>query len=326
MRQFSGLQYQYIDLANHLGHDRTDWDTRLEIGQDTYHSTSRDSIINSAKYPILARKAVRAINLTHKKQPCNIPVMFDATASGLQILAVLTGCERTAMHTNLINTNDRQCAYQNMSEAMTDLGYPIDRDGIKPATMTFFYASQAEPEKIFGRGTLALELFYQTLYEELPGATQAMYEMLAWWNNKATFHRWELPDGHVAHVPVMETFETKIESKKLDATFTYQFSENTVSTYNRPLPANVVQSVDGYVVRELRRRCGFPILPIHDCFGVHPNHVNKLRYHYLAIFRELAESNLFETIGRQCSGKYMKFRKHNLKLSSLMNDAEYHLS
>ncbi|QDP56449.1 MAG: putative RNA polymerase [Prokaryotic dsDNA virus sp.] len=328
MRQFTGLEYLFINLANNLGFDKEDWDERLEIGQAVYHNNiNREEILETGKEAILAAKTVRAIDAAYKGEPCNIPVMFDATASGLQILAVLSGCPDTAENVNLINVNGCQCAYNNMAETMSKfVGKRLERSVIKPPTMTFFYASTAEPQKVFGKDTHELEMFYTTLAEEFPGATDLMYLMLSFWNSKALYHQWTLPDGHVAHVPVLDKFQTKVEINELEGTtFTYQFTDNTTSTYNKPMPANIVQSIDGYVVRELRRRCNFPILSIHDCFAVLPNRVNELRYHYLKIFKELADSNLLDTIAREVSGKFIRTRKRTSKLSTLMKTAEYHI-
>ena len=65
MRQFTGLEYLFINLANNLGFDKEDWDERLEIGQAVYHNNiNREEILETGKEAILAAKTVRAIDAT----------------------------------------------------------------------------------------------------------------------------------------------------------------------------------------------------------------------------------------------------------------------
>ena len=47
----------------------------------------------------------------------------------------------------------------------------------------------------------------------------------------------------------------------------------------------------------------FPVMIVHDCFGVHPNHVNRLRYWYNQIMSRLASSDILNDICSQIYGE-----------------------
>ena len=65
-------------------------------------------------------------------EPIGMPVEMDATASGIQILACLSGCVTTASAVNLIDTFCREDLYQEVANEMTKkLGSAIERADVK---------------------------------------------------------------------------------------------------------------------------------------------------------------------------------------------------
>lgn len=97
-----------------------------------------------------------------------------------------------------------------------------------------------------------------------PGAWQLLQELLASWQPYALVHEWKLPDGFDARVKVMEKQEARIEVDELDhATFTYEYYENVGSKRGLSNAANVVHSVDAYVLRCIHRRCNYNPLILH---------------------------------------------------------------
>lgn len=92
--------------------------------------------------------------------------------------------------------------------------------------------------------------------EMAPGAFELLQELLASWQPYALVHAWKLPDGYDARVKVMQEQETRIEVDELDhASFTYQYYVNEGSEKGLSNVANVVHSIDAFILRELVRRC-----------------------------------------------------------------------
>lgn len=330
MREFTGFEYIKIDLANHYGLDRLTWDERLEwVDRHTGHL---DIMAGTAKEPVLYRKALRAFHAALNQEPTGFIMGLDATASGLQILACLSGCHATARNVNLINTGEREDAYESTAVTMTKYANSkFEREVVKHPLMTTFYGSTEQPKSVFGDGTPELEAFYETLQTEFPGALEAMNDIQSCWQPDAYAHSWTLPDGHTAYVPVMSAATKTIEIDELEhLQFTQQIWVNEPSEFGISLCANVVHSIDGYVVREMRRRARnqmFEVLSIHDSFWASPNHMNKVRKNYIDILAEIAESNLLQDILRQITGDHeLIHTKLSYDLADKIRESEYPLS
>ena len=81
---------------------------------------------------------------------------------------------------------------------------------------------------------------------------------------------------------------------------------------SKALPANVVQSVDGYVCREMiRRMSGEYIMTIHDAFYCLPEDMELMIQNYKDIMCELLDSNLLNDILSELSGKQITLSKDN---------------
>ena len=89
-----------------------------------------------------------------------------------------------------------------------------------------------------------------------PGAFELLQDLLDSWQPFALAHEWKLPDGYDARVKVMEQQECRIEVDELDhATFTYLYYENQGTEKGLSNVANVIHSVDAFILREMIRRC-----------------------------------------------------------------------
>lgn len=89
-----------------------------------------------------------------------------------------------------------------------------------------------------------------------PGAYTLLQELLDSWQPYALVHSWKLPDGFDARVKVMQKEETRIEVDELDhASFTYEYYVNQGSKKGLANVANVVHSIDAFILREMVRRC-----------------------------------------------------------------------
>ncbi len=142
-----------------------------------------------------------------------------------------------------------------------------------------------------------------------------------------TLHQWELPDGHIARVPVTEMTDVRVEIDELDhRTFTYRYNRQQPSENFRSLVANIVHSVDGFVAREMIRRCDTEIVHIHDCFVFSPDQLQLVCRTYRKILAEIADMDLLSDILSEISGEYVPVEKLSNDLSTDILASEYMLS
>ena len=263
MQQFTGYQYLLIDIANnHLaGLNKKTFKERLDWANANLGRLEDEAEGRIWKERPLYIKAVMALRKAQQGEPTGHLVGFDAVCSGMQIMSALTGCHDGAKATGLIDPNHRADAYSDCTRMMSDIlgrSLPNMRDSVKQAVMTSLYGSRAEPKKVFGEGTPELEAFYQAMYELCPGACELLDILVNSWQPWALNHAWILPDGFDSVVKVMQECKTKIEVDELaHSTFAYVWYENEGEESGVKNAANVVHSIDGYVLRSLIRRCNY---------------------------------------------------------------------
>ena len=282
----------YIAIANHAGKDKLSWEDRIE-----WSKSSLNTIIDGKikwDEPHLGRKAVKALLDTIDDQPTGYWMTLDATASGIQIMAALSGCTETASATNMVDPAVRRDLYQEVTNAINNLcTVPTTRKVVKKVVMTFFYNSIKTPERMLTKDQLAA--FYQVIQQLFPGAYKVMDIVNNLWNINGSHHRWTLPDGHVAHVPVLGTVKYNTPYGSI-----YRTELVTSPNYRSLLP-NVIHSIDGYIAREMIRRCDFEVIHIHDCFGSHPNNMGVISQCYREILAEISDSTLLNSIVKELS-------------------------
>lgn len=337
MQLFSPKQYLEIAIANHYGLDKKTWQERLDwfdmVGLAAFNSKKLMEIYTKgASEPMMFRKMVNQYNNAMHGLKVDGLVSLDATASGVQILGALTACRKTCQRTNLIDDGIRHDLYGESSEYMNTFSLNTTRDDLKQPVMTVFYGSTEQPKLLFGKGSNELKTFYKFLEDELTGAYEAMADIANCWNPEALEHSWPLPDGHRVIVKVMEQETKRIEIDELGgSTFSYVYYANKASDYGRSLAANVVHSVDGYIVREMIRRAaeaGFKLLTIHDSFWCHPNYCNEMRQNYNDIMAEICEMDLLSTILSEITGDELEVvaLSDRKKLAAEIRNANYALS
>ena len=328
MRNFTGTQYLKIDIANMYGLDGENWDVRLNWVEENLDKLEEH--VGDADKPARYLKAVEALRDTQKGIPTGHLMGLDSTASCFQIMAILMGCLDTAKSVNLVDTGNREDVYQNIADVMSKCcDKTITRKVAKAPIMTTSYGSKAQPKKVFGDGTKELEAFYDTLSEVVPGALECMDDIVSCWQSGALAHSWRLPDGHTTEVKVMESVAEKIEIDELGTSFTHKAYINKGTERGISLIANIVQSIDGYVVREMIRRChrsGFEIITVFDEFLAHPNNMNSLRQHYIDILCEMSDMDLLGSILSDITGETIRMEKGIDNLSDYIRKSEYALS
>lgn len=264
MKKFTPKQYLEIDIANSYGMDKNTWDQRLSWFENCRESIEQGDILamsKGAKEPAQFLAGVLAYRDTLAGQPTGYLCGLDATASGLQLLSVLSGCRLSARTCNLVNTGKREDAYTLVYTQTCNLlgiptsDFPVSRTQAKNALMTHLYGSRAVPKEVFGEGSPALAAFYESVDVLMPGANTLNQELLALWNPGALTHEWVLPDGFEVCIKVMDREVHTVNF--LDKEFKVVRKVNRPTKEGLSLGANIVHSIDGMVVREVSRRCNY---------------------------------------------------------------------
>ena len=282
MQMFTGWEALLIDVANQYGKDKLLFEERIQWATDNLNKL--ESLASEAETKPLYMKAVMAVRKAQQGIPSGHLVGFDGVCSGVQIMSALTGCEAGADNAGLINPNKRADAYAATTDTMNQIlggGVEVSRKDAKRALMTSCYGSKATPKEVFGEDTPELNAFYQAMMIVAPGAWQLLQVLLESWNPYALFHSWKLPDGFDAKVKVMTKQETRIEVDELDhASFTYQYYVNEGTKKGLSNVANVVHSVDAYVLRTMHRRCNYDATVVNAAYGtmLREIEVRKLGY------------------------------------------------
>lgn len=253
--EFTGIEYLQIDIASNFGLDKENWAERIlwtESREDFL-----ETLVADAEEPALFYAAVQAYRKAQAGKPSGYPISLDATSSGLQLLACLTGCASSARLCNVVPTGDREDAYTNIYQHMCDAtgdSAKLTRDDCKSAIMTSLYGSTAQPKRYFGEGAL-LETFYKTMETYAPGAWSLNQALLQLWQPGALSHDWVLPDNFHVHVKVMVNETDYVQFMNRPVPVHIKTNQGTQDGLS--LPANITHSVDGMVVREMHRRCDF---------------------------------------------------------------------
>lgn len=260
MKKYTGFEYLLIDAANQMGHDKWLFEQRIQWAYDNFDNL--ENLPCEEKTAPQYKKAVMAIRAAQRGESIGHMVGLDACCSGMQIMSALTGCLSGAKATNLVNTGVRQDAYTLVTDAASSaLGESvgeIKRPAIKTATMTHLYGSKAEPKKLFGEDTPELAAFYEGIEMVCPLANELLGDLIHTWQPYAEDHSWVLPDNYHAYVKVTDTVEISIEVDEMDhATFEHSYKVVCGKEHDVKNAANVIHSIDAYVLRSMQRRCNY---------------------------------------------------------------------
>jgi hypothetical protein len=254
-QEFTAHEYLKIDIANNFGFDKLEWEDRIawfEMHEDQLHA-----LVPKAEEPALFYAGILAWEAAKAGKPSGYPISLDATCSGIQILAALAGDRKAAQICNVVDTGKREDAYVSIYKDMVNtLGdaAKIDRKLTKNAIMTHFYNSVAVPKMVFGEGQL-LSIFYDTVRDNTPGASEITDTMLAIWDPNALVNEWVLPDNFHVVVKVMGQVTEPVQF--MNEPFDISYNVNMPIKGGRSLGANMVHSIDGMMVREMQRRCNY---------------------------------------------------------------------
>lgn len=258
-QEFSARQYLKIDIANNFGDggklDKKLWEERIDWF-DT-HEHCLEQMVRQADEPALYFAGVQAWREVQKGNPIGYPITLDGCSSGLQILACLTGDRLAAELCNVVDTGYREDAYSAIYMAMLALieeEGKVTRKKAKDAVMTSLYGSEAIPKEVFGEGSL-LTTFYDTMRTLAPAAWELNETFLSIWDSSKTEYRWVMPDNFHVILPVTRNVKETVHF--LNEPFEVTYKTVGPKDNGRSLGANTCHSIDGYIVREMLRRCNY---------------------------------------------------------------------
>ena len=254
MQLFTPLQYLKIDIANSFGLDKENWDTRLAWFDE--NENNLDKLMVEADEPAMFYAGVQAYKKVLKGLPIGYPISLDATSSGMQLLACVTGCLKSAEMCNVVDVGSRRDSYTDIYHIMQEKGRiegGIDRSGVKQAIMTALYSSKAIPIQIFGEENV--KQFYQTMSEEVPGAWALNEAFLNMWNPNIDTYKWIMPDNFHVQIKVIDSVKESFDFLGKERVIFRKVHQPTKE--GRSLGANTIHSIDGMVVRELVGRCNY---------------------------------------------------------------------
>lgn len=252
----SPLQWLAIDVANNYGLDKQMFKDRIEwVKQNLF---ALESFADTAKRPIAYGKAVNALREACQNKVSFHPVGLDASSSGIQIMSALMRCRTGCENTNLIGDScvDAYAIATDMYNVINGSSAQFDRELIKKAVMTAYYGSVATPEKLFQTES-NLQSFYETMEALAPGANRLLHMLVSAWNPDATEHEWTLPDGFEVYIPVLEPTSHEMLDPALPIPVTMIAINQVTLDHSVSLAANVVHSVDAYVLRCMVRRLNY---------------------------------------------------------------------
>ncbi|UAW01197.1 hypothetical protein [Vibrio phage BUCT194] len=273
LTEFTPFEYLLIHIAGALGKDKLLFEERIEYVKR--HARELHKMVDDADdKPAFVRGLIELEN--YRKGNFNSGMMcgLDGTASGLQMLSVMSGCVTTATNVGLVDPNKRCDVYTEGVYQMNKLLHPskhillkadgnydgLTRDDVKDAIMTKYYGSVARPEAIFGKGTQELAVFYAALRQMNPGAEDLMEDLLSCIDVMRTQYSWIMPDGfNVICNVIAETTKT-VEIQELPnrsgnpSTFSHIYKFIGQDPAYVATAANGAHSCDSLVVREMHRR------------------------------------------------------------------------
>lgn len=321
-KEYSPMQYIAIDVANQQGLDKLTYEDRLDWVKSNLDRLEEHT--EQAEKPYLYAKSVRALRKALKGEAIGHAVSLDAVCSGMQVMSAVMACEQGCSITGLVHENVRSDAYTSVTEAMNEtMPIEVSRKDAKDAVMTSLYGSTKVPRDIFGEELLPL--FYSTMEKVAPGAMKLLALLRAAWNPEADVNTWSLPDGHMAVVPVTEVVEKRICIAELKYTPVIEVEMVMPKEKGISLIANVVHSIDAYVLRTLVRRCNYIPRDVNRMYAMLKTTVKSTDYEseYVRIYREtnMVDMTMLNASETEVAGFPTAMR---LKLLRMLNICKEH--
>lgn len=263
-KTYSAEEYLAIDIANNFSSEleKSNFEDRILWFND--HKIQLNNLVDKAENPALFYAGITAFKDHIRGRAIGYPIRLDACSSGIQILACLTNCVKSATLCGL-NNNNRVDAYTTLYKKIDTKGI-YSREAVKKAIMTAFYNSKNTPKRVFEEKT---EEFFNMLSVEVPGPWNFNEFVKVLWDPEAKYHSWCLPNNFHVKIPVITKTEEVFNFGNLD--YKILKSVNLPNENYRSLSPNITHSIDAYICHEIQMRSKINInqlLYVTDCFGL----------------------------------------------------------
>ena len=344
------LYWVKVQLATTFDIGKVTLDTRVNYITD--HIDDLDSMVDSADDKHLYAKALRDYRKAIAGELVYGMVHLDASCSAAQIMGLLSGSVKDLKHTNMVESDTFYDPYMEVFNRMLSspkfsIEADLTRKLVKGAIMPSFYGSYASPEEAFYHSNddqfdMNLKIFHKAMKRVLPGTVDVMEVMSSVINQDPNVQEqsWTLPDGVIArsipytkqlpsddsdYVSINDHYTTDITVQG----YTFEQAFKVKKQCGIELLANVVQSIDGYLVREVIRRCDaqlFSVLTIHDSFACHYNNASNMSKVYLDIMKDLGDLNLLDSILKDLNPSDEGYCKFDDNISDQIVNSTQHIN
>lgn len=240
----------------------------------------------------------------------HLPVKLDHTASGMQIIGLLTGDKELQRLTNLSNSDEPVDLYaellQSMHAKIIQSGRPesvawlsmgLDRSLVKSLTVMYMYGGTPHGLKqtvVDWYKSLDKDHFGKTIYfeidkllniyhESLDELTEAPRKFMLSCQQKVNRNEslsWNSLSGFPVTNEYKKTKSTRLRTSVNKEIISFHIKTPTdVLSYRKAknaVAANIIHSYDAALLHKVLSICDYPIISLHDCYGVHPDNVDKL--------------------------------------------------
>lgn len=252
MKFYTDLQYVQIALANAAGFEKSIPSNENKILWAEF--ADLEDWLTKAKEPMAYANALQAYKDALAGKPSGFIMGFDASASGFQMAAVLTGDLEAAIRTGLAKTDCRGNFYKDIQDYVGS-ELDLDADDVKQAVMTAMYMSEKVPEEVFGEENM--QVFYEALEKCAPRCFDLLKMVLPLHQELGkTSYTFTAPNGYVAYTPVLVT-DKSTTVNMLGGSFIYETISITHDESYKGLLANICHFTDAYVSDEVGDRVNF---------------------------------------------------------------------
>ena len=286
MKHLTSYEYALKTLSNHAfkGSDKETLEVQVALGKKLLPMLPTLSTMEGIK-EFSTKHVLEASNIRGVMSLSNDIlnhefgwVPLDTASSQSLITSVITRDNRCLNEIFHLNTNMPSDIYTTIGEEIRNsfnLG-DIPRKVIKKALMAWGYGGSAGLCSLTQTKPEQLEQVMEDISDEL--GFQGIYAMrqacLDAWDEDALEHKWELPDGYEIHqVITQDTFardmltgqyvypakrvEITLNGKQrgIDCRWSKVGKRSKKESGTRSIGANLIHSVDAYLMREIVRRC-----------------------------------------------------------------------
>ena len=129
-----GNEWLLLDIANAYGLDKANWETRLEWRRSNLEAMldekGLEELTDKASDKLLFKQAVKEYKYYLQTGKSRQIVRLDATASGYQLMSVITRDEKAMEMLNILGNTKRQDFYSLVYDRVRELVQPRDRDDL----------------------------------------------------------------------------------------------------------------------------------------------------------------------------------------------------